>query len=157
MAACFSALVFVFGAKAVKSISRRENCFEVNSPPLFASNVWESTVGMLDNDGASLTSRFMPGTLGIVADLMREIALLGPRDILRRSRSSVKTRFRLWRGLAGTGRLVAAPGLDGAPEKLADLDNLGFGGDAMTGPPSLRLMAAHLSGRREEKLEGVIT
>ena len=52
----------------------------------------------------------------------------------------------------GTGRLVAAPGLDWEPEKLADFESLSFGGDTTIGPPSLRLIIAHLSGRRDEKL-----
>jgi hypothetical protein len=85
---------------------------------------------------------------------MRDIALLGPRDILRRcSRSSVKTRLKLLRSFtAGIARLVAAPGREGAPEKLDDFANFSFGGDTTTGPPNLRFMAAHLSGSRDEKL-----
>lgn len=109
---------------------------------------------MLDKDRVSLGSRFKPGTIGIVADLMREIALFGPRDMLRRcSRSSVKTRLKLLRSFtAGTARLVAAPGRESAPEKLEDFASFGFGGDTTTGPPNLRFMAAHLSGSRDEKL-----
>jgi hypothetical protein len=72
--------------------------------------------------------------------------------MLRRSLSSVNTRCKLRRGFAGTGRFVAAPGRDGAPEKLADFDNLGLGGDTTTGPPNLRLMVAQRSGSRAEKL-----
>jgi hypothetical protein len=48
---------------------------------------------------------------------------------------------------------VAAPGRECAPEKLEDLDILGFGGDATTGPPNLRLIAAQRSGKRAEKLQ----
>jgi hypothetical protein len=107
---------------------------------------------MLDRDGASLASLFIPGIGGIVEDLINDIALLGPLDILRRSRSSVNTRCRLRRGFTGTGRLVAAPGREGAPEKLADLESFGFGGETTTGPPSLRLMIAQRSGSRAEKL-----
>jgi len=80
------------------------------------------------------------------------MALLGPLDILRRSRSSVSTRCKLLRGLTGMGRLVAAPGREGALEKLADLESFSLGGETTTGPPSFLLMVAHLSGSREEKL-----
>lgn len=72
--------------------------------------------------------------------------------MLLRSRSSVSTRFRLWRGFTGTGRFVAAPGLEGAPEKLEDLETFGFGGETTTGPPSFRFMTAQRSGRRDWKL-----
>ena len=72
-----------------------------------------------------------------------------------RSRSSVKTRWRLCRGLAGTARLVAAPGREIAPEKLADLESFASGGDTTTGPPNLLLIVAHRSGRRAEKLRTV--
>ncbi len=48
--------------------------------------------------------------------------------------------------------MVAAPGREGALEKLADLESFGLGGDTTTGPPSFLLMVAHLSGSREEKL-----
>jgi hypothetical protein len=109
-------------------------------------------VGILDNEGASLPSLFTPGIVGIVADLIKAIALLGPLDMLRRSRSSVSTRCRLLRGLAGTGRFVAAPGREGALEKLEALESFGLGGETTTGPPSFLLIIAHRSGRREEKL-----
>jgi len=74
--------------------------------------------------------------------------------MLRRSRSSLKTRCKVLcsRGLTGRGRLVAAPGRNGTLEKLADLESLGLGCETVTGPPSLRLMTAHLSGRRAAKL-----
>ena len=107
---------------------------------------------MLDNDGASLASLFKPGTVGIVADLIKDMALLGPLDTLRRSRSSVRTRCKLLQGFTGIGRLVAAPGRDGAFEKLADLESFGRGGETTTGPPSVLLMTAHRSGSRDEKL-----
>ena len=58
-------------------------------------------------------------------------------------------------GFARTARLVAAPGLEGAPEKLAHFDNLGLEGAAFTGPPNFRFMVAHLSGSRDEKLQKV--
>lgn len=111
--------------------------------------------GKFDNEGASLVSLLNVGSpRGIVAERISDIALLvlGPRDRLRRSRSSVNTRCRLWRGLVGMGRLVAAPGRSGACEKDADLVSLGLGGDGTMGPPSLRLMEAQRSGRRAEKL-----
>ena len=154
MFACFLALELGSGARLLKSTSRRENCFELNRPPRVAPRDCESANGMFEIDGASLASLFKPGTTGMVADLIRDIALLvlGPRDILRRSRSSVRTRCKLLRCFTGTGRLVAAPGLEGALEKLVDLESLGFGGDTTTGPPSLRLMVAQRSGRRAEKL-----
>jgi len=88
-----------------------------------------------------------------VADLIKEIALLGPRDSLLRSLSLVSMRFKLFRGFAGTGRFVAAPGREAEPEKLADFDSLGFGGETTTGPPNLRFMTAQRSGRRAEKLK----
>lgn len=149
--AFFFALAFKSGARLPKSTSRLENRFEFRTPPLFAARVCDSAKGIPESDGASLVSLFNPGIVGIVADLINEIARSGPRETLRRSRSSVKTRCRLRRGLTGTGRLVAAPGRDG-PEKLDDLDSLGFGGENATGPPSLRLIIAQRSGRRAEKL-----
>ena len=48
--------------------------------------------------------------------------------------------------------MVAAPGREGALEKLADLESFSLGGETTTGPPSFLLMVAHLSGSREEKL-----
>ncbi len=72
--------------------------------------------------------------------------------MLRRCRSSDSTRCRLFRGLTGTARFVAAPGREWASEILADLESFRFGGDVATGPPSFRLIEAHLSGRRDEKL-----
>lgn len=72
--------------------------------------------------------------------------------MLRRSRSSVSTRCKVRRGFTGTGRFVAAPGREGAPGKMADLESLGLGGERTTGPPSFRFMIAHRSGRRAEKL-----
>jgi hypothetical protein len=107
---------------------------------------------MDESDGASLASIFKVGKIGAVADLIKAIALLGPPDSLLRSRSSVRIRCKLRRGLAGTGRLVAAPGRECAPEKLDDLDSLGLGGETTTGPPNLRLIAAQRSGKRAEKL-----
>ncbi len=92
----------------------------------------------------------------MVADLIKAIALLGPLDMLRRSRSSVSTRCKLLRGLTGTGLLVAAPGREGALEKLATLESFGLGGETTTGPPSFLLMIAHRSGRREEKLQVIV-
>jgi hypothetical protein len=103
-------------------------------------------------DGASLASLFKPGIAGAVADLIREMGLAGPRETLRRPRSSVKTRCRLRRGFAGTGRFVAAPGRDSMFEALAALESFGLGGETTTGPPSLRLIAAQRSGRRAAKL-----
>jgi hypothetical protein len=147
----FFALAFKSEAKLPKSTSRRENRFEFSTPPLFAASGCDSAKGIPESEGASLASLFNPGTDGIVADLINEIARSEPRDTLRRSRSSVNTRCKLRRGFTGTGRLVAAPGLEG-PEKLEDLDSLGFGGEIATGPPSLRLIAAQRSGRRAEKL-----
>ena len=124
---------------------------ELRTPPLFACSFWGSANGIPDSDGASLVSLFKLGTVGAVVDLIKD-ATLGPCDILRLSRLSVSTRCKLRRCLAGTGRFVAAPGRDGALEKLADFDSLGFGGDITMGPPSLRLIASHRSGRRAEKL-----
>jgi len=92
----------------------------------------------------------------MVADLIRAIALFGPLDMLRRSRSSVSTRCKLLRGLSGTGRLVAAPGREGAFDEPADLESFGFGGDTTTGPPSFLLMIAQRSGRREKKLQAIV-
>lgn len=108
---------------------------------------------MLDKDGASLFSLLKINPEGIVWDLMRAIFLLGPEDMLRRSLSSLRTRCNVLcsRGLAGTGRLVAAPGREGAL-KLADLASAGFEFGTGTGPPSLRLIRAQRSGRRAEKL-----
>jgi len=93
----------------------------------------------------------------MVADLIKAIALLGPLDKLRRSRSSVSTRCKLLRGFSGTGRLVAAPGREGAFEKLAALESFGFGGETTTGPPSFLLIIAQRSGSREEKLQAIIS
>lgn len=152
MMACFFAFAFTSGARLPKSTSRRENRFEFKTPPRFAANGCDSAKGIPESDGASLVSLFSPGTAGMVADLIKEIARSGPRDTLRRSRSSVNTLCKLRRGFAGTGRLVAAPGREG-PEKLDDLDRRGFGGVMATGPPNLRLIAAQRSGSREAKLQ----
>lgn len=107
---------------------------------------------MLPRDGASLLSLFNPGTVGVVADLISEMGLPDPVETLRRSRSSVKIRWRLRRGFAGTGRFVAAPGRDSTFDVLVALGSFGFGGEATTGPPSLRLIVAQRSGRRAAKL-----
>ena len=80
---------------------------------------------------------------------------MGPADALLLScsrRSSVKTLSRRSRGFRGTGRLVAAPGLDNAPETLADLAIFCLGGAIATGPPNFLLIATQRSGRRDEKL-----
>lgn len=109
---------------------------------------------MLDSDGASLFSLLKINPEGIVWDLIRAIFLLGPEDMLRRSLSSLRTRCNVLcsRGLAGTGRLVAAPGREGAL-KLEELVRVGFDFCTGTGPPSLRLIIAQRSGRRAEKLQ----
>lgn len=109
---------------------------------------------MLDSDKPSLSSLLSDG---IVADLIKEIFLLGPCDMLRLSLSSLKTRCndRPSRG-TGIGRLVAAPGRAALPEKLEGLGSLGLLFEAGTGPPSLRLIAAHRSGSRAEKLLKVL-
>ena len=106
---------------------------------------------MLLRDGVSLASLFNPSTTGAVADLISEMDLPEPLETLRRSRLSVKTRCRLRRGFAGTGRFVAAPGRDSKFGVLAALGSFGFG-EATTGPPSLRFIAAQRSGRRAAKL-----
>lgn len=105
-------------------------------------------MGILDSDDASLVSLFNDG---MVADLIKDIFRFGPCDMLRLSRSSLKTRCNdlASRG-AGTGRLVAAPGR--LWEELKGLEALSLLSDAATGPPSLRLMAAHRSGSLAEKL-----
>lgn len=148
-----SMLAFFFafksGARLPKSTSRRANRLEFRTPPLLAAS--DSAKGIPESDGASLASLFNPGTIGMVADLINDIARSGPLDTLRRSRSSVNTRCRLRRGLTGTRRFVAAPGREG-PERPEDLDSLGLGGEIATGPPNLRLMTAQRSGRRAEKL-----
>src|ERR1700709_420877 len=101
---------------------------------------------MLPKDGASDPSLFNPGTIGAVADLMREMGLARLWETLfRRSRSSVNTRCKLRRGLAGTGRFVAAPGRDCKFDELAALVSFGFGGEATTGPPRLRFIFAPAS------------
>jgi hypothetical protein len=152
MLSCFFFFAFSSGARLLISTSRWENRLELRTPPLFACNGWISAKGTLESDGASLASLLISGTTDTEADLMSEMALLGPRDWLRRSRSSVKTRCRLRRGLTGTGRLVAAPGRDKTFEVLADLDSFGLAGETTTGPPSLRLIPAQRSGRRAAKL-----
>jgi len=91
-----------------------------------------------------------------VADRIREILRLGPAEALRRSfsrRSSFNTCSRVFCGLGGTGLFVAAPGLESAPEALADLASFCFGLEIVTGPPSFLLITAQRSGRRDEKLE----
>ena len=107
---------------------------------------------MLPKDGASLASLFNPGTTGAVADLIKEMDLPGPLETLRRSRSSVKTRCKLRRCFASTGRFVAAPGRDSKFDMLAAVWSFGLEGEATTGPPSLRLIVAHRSGSRAAKL-----
>ena len=151
---CFAVFELSSGARLLKSTSRCENRFELRTPGLFAFTGCESDAGIFGSDGASLASLFKPGIMGAVADLINDMDRPRPRDTLRRSRSrsSVRTRLRLGRCLAGTGRLVAAPGREVAPEKLADLASFAFGGDATTGPPNLVLIIAHRSGRRAEKL-----
>src|SRR4051812_6188733 len=127
MLACFLAFALGSGARFLKSISRCENRFEFSTPPLFACSCWASADGMLESDGASLPSLFKPGSTGVLTDLNREIVLFGPRKSFQRSRSLVRIRWRLGRDFAGTGRFVAAPGRDPAPEKLEDLV-FSFGG-----------------------------
>lgn len=105
---------------------------------------------MLTRDTGSLASLFR---FGILAERMRDIALAGPRDTLRRSRSLslLRTRVRSVRGFTGTGLFVAAPGREVVPEELAALGLLGLSIVA-TGPPSFRFIDAQCSGKRAEKL-----
>lgn len=71
---------------------------------------------------------------------------------MSRCLSSLRISARLLDGFTGTGRFVAAPGLDRAAEKLEDFDIFRLGGDIVTGPPSFRFRTAQSSGRRAAKL-----
>ena len=152
MLACILTFAVASRARALMSTSLREKFLDFKNPPLLACNDLDSATGTFESEGASLASLFSPDTAGAVVDRVSEIAPFGPRDMLLRSRSSVSTRWRVCRGFAGTGRFVAAPGRVCELEVLADLANLGLGGEIMTGPPNFRFMEAQRSGRRAEKL-----
>lgn len=107
--------------------------------------------GILDRDGVSLLSRFNNGIIGIVCDLMREMALGDPRDILRRlARSSVNTLCNVLAGSSfdGADRLVAAaPGLANNFE-LEFRASFGRSRAEAIGAPSFLLISVHRSGSR---------
>lgn len=146
---------FISVTIALKSTSLDENFLDFKTPPRLTDNVCESASGTLLSEGVSLASLFRPGTVGAVAERIRDIAPDGPREPLRPCLSSVSTRRRLRPGLtAGTGRFVIAPGRNGAAEELVDLTILGLAGDGIMGPPSFRLMESQCSGRRAAKLLG---
>ena len=124
----------------VKSTCRLANFFEFRRPPLL---FWLSMVGIRDKGCISLDSALIANAIGAVADLESDAGRLGARDMLRRSRalSSVNCRVKVRGSLAGTARLVAAPGLDGAI--AVDPGGRALGGALTIGPPSLRLMVSH--------------
>lgn len=100
----------------------------------------------------SLASRFRPGITVWLADRKRAIVAAGPRETLRRLRSTERARSRVLclSRFAAAGRFIGAPGFDNDAE--VSLVAFSFGGDCATGPPSLRLRESHGPGSRAEKL-----
>jgi len=113
-----------------------------------------SALIMLFRLSGSLPSRFRPGIVVDVADLSKAIALLGPRETLRRNCCSVDNALWSVLGREGAGLLAAEPGF-GSFLESCPLLCLALGGDTITGPPSFRLMVSQSSGKRGEKLPKV--
>lgn len=124
------------------------------------SLVAESGLGMFFKESGSLASRF---NIGVVADLIKAIAPLGPRDMLRRCFSDSRERTfssdpEDFDDLDIPGRFVDEPGFGFDFEMDSGFFALGLGGGCMiTGPPNLRLMLSDCSGNLVEKLKAVST
>ena len=115
--------------------------------------------GMLISEGDSPPSFFRPGMAISVAERSAATALLGPRDMLRRSRwawSVEKARWRDLGFLVATERFVTAPGRG----CLAGAFGLGcfvLGETRIGGPPSFLFRESQSSGSREEKLDTIVS
>jgi len=113
--------------------------------------------GMLIKERESLFSLFRPGMAVSVAESKAATALLGPLDILRRSRCSLsleKARCKDLPSLANRGRLATAPGFGCLVVTVLGFAGfIVFGGEARkTGPPNFLLRESQRSGNRAEKL-----
>lgn len=141
-----SAFLFALASSKLVMLELRE------SDGCFGRGRLASPLGSAFNETGSLPSRFTPENEVEVADLISAMALLGPLETLLRCCWSVDSaRCKVLLGFRGAGRWAAAPGF--CSRLLAErLDDFDFGGDTMTGPPSLRLIESHSSGKRAEKL-----
>jgi len=118
----------------------------------------ESDLGIPPSGIGSLASRLNPGMAAGVADLILASMPFGRGPGALLSRSFDKTRSKLHLAIGSDGRFVAAPGFgsDFDPvEGLWCFGCFGFGGDTITGPPSLRFSPSQSSGSRAEKLDAV--
>lgn len=104
-------------------------------------------------------SFFRPGIAISVAERSAATALLGPRDMLRRSRWAWSVEKARWRDLGffvGMGRFVTAPGR-GCLAGVFGLDCFVLGEMRMGGPPSFLFRESQSSGSREEKLDVIVS
>lgn len=112
-----------------------------------------SPLGIVLKEAGSLASRFSPGMVAGVADLILAKTSVGLRDAFRRSWSCEKTLSSDLGALVETGLLATDPGIAGALVAAAAATFFGFGGDTTTGPPSLWFKDSHSSGSRPAKLQ----
>lgn len=112
-----------------------------------------SPLGIILKEAGSLASRFSPGIVAGVADLILAKTSVGLRDALRLSWSCEKTLSSDLGALVGTGLLATDPGTADILALAVAAGFLGFGGDATTGPPSLWFKDSHNSGSRPAKLQ----
>jgi hypothetical protein len=112
ISACFLFFALIDWSGWLASISFLPKLFDLERLALFDFGFSVSAEGILDSAGPSLSSLFMVAIDGIVADRISEIALLGPWELCRRCLSSLRISARLLDWFTGTGRFVAAPGLE---------------------------------------------
>jgi hypothetical protein len=112
-----------------------------------------SPLGIVLKGAGSLASRFSPGIVAGVADLILANTSVGLRDAFRLSWSCEKTLSSDLGALVGTGLLVIVPGMAGAFAAVVAGRFFGFGGDTTTGPPNLWFRDSHNSGSRPAKLQ----
>lgn len=96
-----------------------------------------SPLGIVLKEAGSLASRFSPGIVAGVADLILAKTSVGLRDAFRLSWSCEKTLSSDLVALVEIGLLATDPGIAGAFAAAVTARFFGFGGDTTTGPPSL--------------------